>query len=164
VSPGSQSSTYIFHARVGSVRNRQRVHRDMLRQSFVFASHGIYRSRSAFQCAKHRCTIFHAREGPVPIPQKARPDTLRRTCVFTSGGICGSRSAFRCVRGTKCRYIIFHARVGPIWIRQKAYWDTLCQTCVLHPVGSAGHIVHSGASGARIINVLCFMLEWDRYG
>jgi hypothetical protein len=29
----------------------------------------------------------------------------------------------------------------------------------LHPVGSAGHVVHSGAFGARDINAIFFMLR-----
>jgi hypothetical protein len=32
-----------------------------------------------------------------------------------------------------------------------------------HPVGSAGHIVHSGASWARYVDALFFMLRWDQY-
>jgi hypothetical protein len=34
----------------------------------------------------------------------------------------------------------------------------------LHPVGSAGHTVYSGASGERIVDTLFFKLRWDRYG
>jgi hypothetical protein len=34
----------------------------------------------------------------------------------------------------------------------------------LHQVGSAGHIVHSGASEAQNSDALFFMLGWDRNG
>jgi hypothetical protein len=34
----------------------------------------------------------------------------------------------------------------------------------LHPVGSAGHVVHFGASEVRNIDALFFMLGWNRYG
>jgi hypothetical protein len=34
----------------------------------------------------------------------------------------------------------------------------------LHPVGSAVHVVHFGASKDRIIDKLFFKLSWDRYG
>jgi hypothetical protein len=34
----------------------------------------------------------------------------------------------------------------------------------LHPVGSAGHVVHFGASGERIIDTIFFNVRWGRYG
>jgi hypothetical protein len=34
----------------------------------------------------------------------------------------------------------------------------------LHPVRSAGHIVHLGASRERLIDTLFFKHRWDRYG
>jgi hypothetical protein len=33
----------------------------------------------------------------------------------------------------------------------------------LHPVGFAGHVVHSDASGPRNVNALFFIFVWDRY-
>jgi hypothetical protein len=46
----------------------------------------------------------------------------------------------------------------------KACWDTLCEPVFLHPVGSAGHVVQSGASGSQNVDALFFTLRWDRYG
>jgi hypothetical protein len=89
---------------------------------------------------------------------------FRRTCIFASSMICGSHSAFQCVWGTKRQCTNFHVRVGPIQLPQKARRDTLRRTSVLHPVGSAGHIVHSSASRVQNINVLFFMLGWELYG
>jgi hypothetical protein len=88
-------------------------------------------------------------------------DTLLQTCVFTSGGICGSHSAFQCIWSTKHRHTIFHARLGSVWFPWNAHQTCYTKLVFFHPVGSAGHIVNSGASVPQNINVLFFMLRWD---
>jgi hypothetical protein len=35
------------------------------------------------------------------------------------------------------------------------------QLMFLHPVRSAGHVLHSAASGPRNVDVVFFMLEWS---
>jgi hypothetical protein len=71
--------------------------------------------------------------------------------AFASGGIYESQSAFRCVRGV-------------MWFPEKACQDTLRRTRVLHPVGSTGHVVQSGVSGAGNIDTLFFRLVWAQCG
>jgi hypothetical protein len=124
-------------------------------------------SRSAFRCVcavKRRCSNFQARERPVRIQQKARWDTLRQTCIFASGGICVSRRALWCVRGVKRRHIIFMLGWARCSFHEKCTGTHYAELMILHPMGFAGHVVHSVAFGLQNIDALFFMLGWGQYG
>jgi hypothetical protein len=82
---------------------------------------------------------------------------------FASSGFCRLRSKFWCVRGAKHRHTIFHVR--PRCGFQKKHPRThYAELVLLHPLGFISHVVHFGASGARNIDALFFILVWNRYG
>jgi hypothetical protein len=66
--------------------------------------------------------------------------------------------------GAKSRSTIFHVR-GDRYGFNKNYTGTrYAELVFLHPLGSAVHVVRSGASEARNIEALFFMLGWVQYG
>jgi hypothetical protein len=64
----------------------------------------------------------------------------------------------------KCRRTIFCDRVSRCGFHKKHGWTCYSELVLLHPVGSAGHVVDSGASGPQNIDALFFMFGWDQYG
>jgi hypothetical protein len=53
--------------------------------------------------------------------------------------------------------------VGPVRIPQKRARICYAELVVVHPVGSAGHVVDSGACGVRNVDLVFFMLGADRF-
>jgi hypothetical protein len=86
-----------------------------------------------------------------------------RTCCvelvfFVSGVIYRSCIVFGCVQGAKRRHTIFHARVSLLHIPKKQAGTHYAELVFLHLVQSMGYVVCLGASEARNIDTIIFML------
>jgi hypothetical protein len=61
----------------------------------------------------------------------------------------------------KCDLKNFHAQVGLVRIRQKQIGTRYAELVFFNLVEFAGCVVHSGASVARNVIAIIFMLKWD---
>jgi hypothetical protein len=145
------------------------------------AGHIVHYVASVCETSTH---YFSYSGGPGAVSKKVHRDTLCRTCVFISGVICGSRSALRYIQGTKHRHTIFHSRVEPMRFPKKSGRTRYAELAFLHPMGSAGQVVHSAVSGretsthyflcsgrpgavflksvpGHVTPNLCFCIRWD---
>jgi hypothetical protein len=86
-------------------------------------------------------------------------DTLRRTCVFASGGILGSSNEFQCDRVMKRQCTIFLLGWHQYGFDKKCAGTCYAELVYSLPMGSAGHIEHSSASGEQNVGTLFFMLD-----
>jgi hypothetical protein len=102
--------------------------------------------------------------GPGVDPTNSMLDMLHGTFVFASGEIYGSRSTLLCVRGVKYRCNIFIPGWAHRGYHKKHARTQYAELVFLHALGSSGDIVHCGASKARNINAIFFLLRWARFG
>jgi hypothetical protein len=91
---------------------------------------------------------------------KSARDTLHQNCVFAYDGICGSCCALRCVQGRNVNTLFLMLKWAQCNLNKMRAGTHHAELVFLHPVGSAGHVVHSGPSKPQNDDTLFFMLGW----
>jgi hypothetical protein len=95
---------------------------------------------------------FSSSGGPEAVSIKSPPGHVTPNLCFCIWWACPGHE-------TSTHYFLGWARCG---FHKKRARTQFNEHVFLHPVGWAGHIVHSGASGTRDIDTLFFMLGWAR--
>jgi hypothetical protein len=105
---------------------------------------------------------FPCSGGPGAVFINSAPGRRYTELVFCIRWGLRSRSVFWCIQGTKHWCTIFHARWAWCGFRKKHPGTCHAKLMFLHPVGSVGHIVHSGVSRLWNVDALFFLVGYAR--
>ncbi len=112
---------------------------------------------------KRRCTIFHAWVGLCGFNKKcAEKRYVEHEFLHTVGSTSHVLAPVR--PGSEMSTHYFSCSAGPGAVSIKSVLRHYSKLVFLRLVRSTDYVLHSGASEARNVDALYFMLRWDWYG